>query len=394
MSEKHFVVIGISDSPAPFFAPEAERVIRRGTVFSGGRRHHGIVAPFLPEDAVWIDVTVPLADVFARYALFREIVVFASGDPLFYGYAGTLQREFPDARITVFPSFSALQTLAHRRVLPYAEMVSVSLTGRPWKGLDTALLEDRPLIGVLTDGKKGPDGIAARLLAYGYDNYRMHVGECLGNVSEKVRTLSLQEAAAMRFAAPNCVILQRTEARRRFFGIPENLFRHLDGRSNMITKMPVRLLALSMLDLPGKTVLWDIGFCTGSVSVEARLRFPHLDIVAFERREEAAPLLDENSRRFGAPGILGVTADFMACDLSLYPAPDAVFIGGHGGRLEDMLMRVSDLLLPGGTIVFNAVSSDSCGRFAEAVGRCGRKIAAAHTVSIDSHNPITVLKAV
>ena len=59
-------------------------------------------------------------------------------------------------------------------------MVNASVTGRPWKALDVALLENRPFIGVLTDRKKASFEIASRLLDYGYDNYEMSVGECLG----------------------------------------------------------------------------------------------------------------------------------------------------------------------------------------------------------------------
>lgn len=393
MSEKKFNVIGISDNREQFFTPEILDIISSGKIFSGGRRHHEIVASILPEDAVWIDITAPLESVFERYTEHDEILVFASGDPLFYGYANTLTRIFPNADIIVYPTFNSLQLLAHKMLLPYADMVNVSVTGRPWKGLDVALLENRQLIGVLTDNKKGPKEIASRLLDYGFDNYMMVVGECLGNVSESVTKYSLQEVAGHSFKNPNCVILQMTYLRKRHFGIPENLFAHLEGRSNMITKMPVRLLSLSMLDLDGRSVMWDIGFCTGSVSIEAKLNFPTLDIVSFERRKESRTLLEENCRRFGVPGIEGVIADFMDCDLSHYPTPDAVFIGGHGGRLVDMVNRVYSVLNENGVIVFNSVSEESCKAFKDAVSKCGGKIEQQHRLSLDNHNPITIIKA-
>lgn len=393
MSDKKFIIIGVSDSDKQFFPPEVLSAIKDGKVFSGGKRHHELVSHLLPADAVWIDVTVPLEDIFKQYAPYREIVVFASGDPLFYGFAATLQREFPEAGMVVYPSFNSLQLLAHRMLLPYSDMTNVSVTGRPWKNLDAALISNRKLIGVLTDRKKGPTEIAARMLEYGYGNYIMSVGECLGNTFESVRTLPLTEAVNNEFRSPNCVILQMTEQRKCFFGIPENLFSHLEGRSNMITKMPVRLLSLAMLDLFGKSTMWDIGFCTGSVSIEAKLNFPSLDVIAFERREESRSLLNENCRRFGAPGIEGIITDFMECDLSQYPAPDAVFIGGHGGRLEEMVSRIYHYLRPGGTIVFNSVSDESCRSFINAVENCGHAVKESHLVRIDSHNPITIMKA-
>lgn len=96
----------------------------------------------------------------------------------------------------------------------------------------------------------------------------------------------------------------------------------------MITKMPVRLLSLSLLDLRNRSVMWDVGFCTGSVSIEAKLQFPHLDIVAFEKREAGRQLMETNSRRFGCPGITTVIGDFLDMPLEKFPIPDAVFIGG------------------------------------------------------------------
>lgn len=393
MSERKFIIIGISDSEEQYPAPDVIAAIGKGSVFSGGKRHHELVAHLLPADAQWIDITVPLTDVFERYAGHRNIVVFASGDPLFYGFAVTLQREFPEAELMVYPSFNSLQLLSHRLLLPYSDMVNVSVTGRPWKNLDAALIHNLPLIGVLTDRKKDPAEIASRMLDYGYDNYIMYVGESLGNSQERIRKLSLADAAITDFRLPNCVILKMTQKRERFFGLPEKMFKHLDGRANMITKMPIRLVSLSMLDLYGKSTMWDVGFCTGSVSIEAKLQFPELDIIAFERREESRSLIDENSRRFGTPGIQPVIADFMDLDLTGYPAPDAVFIGGHGGRLTEMMERIFHYLRPGGTVVFNSVSEESCRTFQSAVEKCGREIVETHHIQLDSHNPITIMKA-
>lgn len=127
----------------------------------------------------------------------------------------------------------------------------------------------------------------------------------------------------------------------------------------MITKAPIRLLTLQALELNRRRVFWDIGFCTGSVSIEARLQFPHLAVISFEIRPEGKELMDTNSRRFGAPGITAVTGDFLHTDLTPFARPDAVFIGGHGGHLEEMIEKVKQVLHPEGCIVFNSVSAES-----------------------------------
>ena len=428
-----FVVIGITDNPEPWFMPEVLEIIKNGKVFSGGKRHHEIVAPLLPKDAKWIDITAPLDNVFTQYQSQtsnlkpQTIIVFASGDPLFFGFANTIRRKMPEAEIVVYPTFNALQMLAHRLVMPYHDMRIVSLTGRPWQAFDKALIERAEKIGVLTDREHTPSAIAQRMLDYGYTNYNMSVGEHLGNPSlEKVSTLTLEEAAEHDFDHPNCLILNTNDHKlimnfsqiiisdnscpihgnscsNHIFGIPDSAFVLLDGREKMITKMPVRLLTLQALDLPRRHVLWDIGFCTGSVSIEARLLFPHLQIEAFEIRPECEAIIHENARKFGAPGIDIHIGDFLETDITAIPRPDAVFIGGHGGRLKEIMAKVLTVLAPDGVIVFNSVTSPVVSK---TTGRPGSRqlwdeaCAALHLsqepplqIRLNDYNPIEILKA-
>ena len=416
-----FVVVGITDHPQPWFPPEVLEIIKNGKVFSGGKRHHEIVASLLPADATWIDITVPLDAVFEQYQntprLGRgdggEVVVFASGDPLFFGFANTIKRKMPEAEIVVYPTFNSLQMLAHRLVMPYHDMRIVSLTGRPWQEFDKALIERAEKIGVLTDREHTPSAIAQRMLDYGYTYYNMSVGEHLGNpLLEKVTTLCLEEAAQCDFDHPNCLILNTighapdlwsscpihgNSCSNHIFGIPDSAFVLLDGREKMITKMPIRLLTLQALELPKRHVFWDIGFCTGSVSIEARLQFPHLTICAFEVRPECEPIINENARRFGAPGINIHMGDFLQADISELPAPDAVFIGGHGGRLKDIMAKILSVLADDGVIVFNSVvapkvTTDSRQLWDEACSELGLQQDPPERIQFNDHHPITILK--
>ena len=403
-----FIVIGITDNPKPWFPPEVMDIIKQGRVFSGGKRHHEIVAPILPSDAEWIDVTVPLDAVFDYYySLFTlhyslPIIVFASGDPLFFGFANTIRRKMPEAEMELYPTFNSLQMLAHKLVMPYHDLRVVSLTGRPWPEFDKALIERAEKIGVLTDKEHTPAAIAQRMLDYGYDAYQMSVGEHLGNPSlEKVTTLSLEEASHCDFSMPNCVILDsfihHPSTISHPFGLPDADFALLDGREKMITKMPIRLLTLQTLELPERHVFWDIGFCTGSVSIEARLQFPHLHIEAFEIRPECEAIIQENTRRFGAPGINIHIGDFLETDISSLPHPDAVFIGGHGGRLKEIMAKVLTVLSEDGVIVFNSVVApkvivDSRKLWDEACDELGLQQEPPLHIQLNDNNPITILK--
>ena len=390
-----FQIIGITDAPKPYFPPDVMEIIKQGRLFSGGKRHHEIVAPLLPEGAEWIDITAPLDAVFEQYH--DEVIVFASGDPLFFGFANTIRRKVPDAEIILHPTFNSLQMLAHRMVMPYHDMRIVSLTGRPWPEFDRALIERAPKIGVLTDREHTPAAIACRMLEYGYNYYTMYVGEHLGNPDkERVTTLTLEEATRRNFDYPNCLILCG-HAKARSYGIHENEFALLDGREKMITKSPIRLLTLQALELPEKQVLWDIGFCTGSVSIEARLQFPHLHIEAFEIRPECEALIFENCRRFGAPGINYHIGDFLEADINELPRPDAVFIGGHGGLLKEIMARVLTVLTDDGCIVMNSVTSpmvhtDSHQLFNEACAELGLRQEQPTRIILNDNNPIEILK--
>ena len=412
---QRFTIIGISDNPQPWFPPEVLEIIRQGKVFSGGKRHHEIMTPLLPADAQWVDIIVPLEKVFEEYEKLsivnchcnatlskRElsIIIIASGDPLFFGFANTIKRKMPEAEIVLYPTFNSLQMLAHRLVIPYHDMRIVSLTGRPWPEFDKALIEREHKIGILTDREHTPAAIAQRMMEYGYTYYNMYVGEHLGNPEqEKVTALTLEEASRRDFAHPNCVILcGKTAEHTRPFGIPDANFALLDGREKMITKMPIRLLTLQTLELSKRRVFWDIGVCTGSVSIEARLQFPHLHVEAFEIRPECEAIIHENAQRFGAPGISVHIGDFLDADISALPRPDAVFIGGHGGKLKDIMAKVLTVLTDDGVIVFNSVTSpkvpvNSRQLWDEACKSLSLQQAAPLGIQLNNYNPIEILKA-
>ena len=385
------MIIGLSDSHRQYLQPEAVEHIRSGKVFSGGKRHHELVRHLLPDDAVWIDITVPLDNVFKQYEQYEDIIIFASGDPLFYGFANTIKRLYPEMQMKVLPAFNSLQMLAHRLNMAYQDMRAVSLTGRPWEKFDEALICGEQLIGCLTDRNKTPNAIWKRMLDYGYDNYMMYVGENLGN-EERERISIFEEGN--EYDNPNCIILKRKSLIRQGFGIPDSYFHLLNGRSRMITKMPIRLASIAAMELDRKNSFWDIGFCTGSISIEAKLAFPHLHITAFEIRKEGKELMEANSRKFHAPGINAVIGDFLTADISRLESPEAVFIGGYGGRMKEMLAKVKTVLAADGCIVFNSVSEESRTTFIEATTALGMKPEILHTIKVDDNNPITILRAI
>lgn len=394
---KRFVVIGIPDSDSIVLSDAQLEIVGKCRLFSGGLRHHELVKRFLPEGYRWINITAPVDSALDAYLAAKEnlIVIFASGDPLFHGFANTLCNRLPEDEIEVCPYFNSLQLLAHRFLLPYQKMRVVSLVGHPWPALDKALIEGEEMIGILTDRTHQPDTIARRLLEYGYDNYRAYVGEHIGHERlQRFTACSIEDMAKGEYSMPNNLILIKTTNRPRPFGILDETLQSLEGRAGMMTKRPMRLMTLSMLDLRQKKTLWDVGFCTGSVSVEAKLQIPAIHIEAFEKRIESEELIINNCKRFGTPGINYHIGDFLTTETNELPAPDAVFLGGYGGKMKEVLDKIDTYLLPGGCIVFNSVSEKSLSDFHTFTRKLGYKMEEDMLITVNEFNPIHCLKAV
>ncbi|WP_196889244.1 precorrin-6y C5,15-methyltransferase (decarboxylating) subunit CbiE [Aureivirga sp. CE67] len=389
-----FIIIGIGNKKA-HFSEELKSLFQKSTFFTGGKRHYDLVKDFLPKKQQWIFIKSPMQTLFDSYSEIEEnIIVFASGDPLFYGFANTLKNAFPNAIFEIHPYFSSIHLLANHFHLNKNDLEAVSVHGRDWSELNFAISKQKTLIGVLTDSKNSPNAIAKRLLEYGYSNYKMFIGENIEGETEQFFELDLKSASEKAFANLNCIILQKTENKTTYFGIPDTAFFGLEGRPNMITKMPIRLLSLSLLDISNRKHLWDIGFCTGSISIEAKQQNPNLKISAFEKREECDLILDKNQKKFGVFGIDKYMGDFFEQDLKNIEKPDTIFIGGHGGKLENLLSILNSILPKNGIIVINAVKESSIETFKKSIGNLDFSLEKETTIQVENHNPITLLKAI
>ncbi|WP_109831186.1 precorrin-6y C5,15-methyltransferase (decarboxylating) subunit CbiE [Reichenbachiella versicolor] len=387
-----FYLVGIGNSPKPKVSIDIQNLIDKHNIFSGGKRHYDLVKDLLPKDHNWIEISGSMTELIDKYQSFEEsILIFASGDPLFYGFGNTLKRLLPNARLKTFPYFNSIQLLCHRTQTNYNDLKVTSVHGRDWSALYQALIKDEPLIGVLTDQHKNPATIAKKMIQYGFDHYEMLVGENLEGLTEKIVTGSLQDLSKLDFSALNCVLLKRKQPKARSFGLNDHDFIPLDGRPNMITKMAVRLNTLQACELSEAKVFWDIGSCTGSVAIEAKRHYPHLQITAIEKRKVCGGIIQSNMERFSTPGIDIVIDDFFNLDMRQLTIPDVVFIGGHGNRLAEMIRLIYNLNNET-KFVTNAVLSSTSQVFKDTLSSINRSIRSSK-LKIDDHNEIEILSA-
>ncbi|MCE9888670.1 decarboxylating cobalt-precorrin-6B (C(15))-methyltransferase [Kluyvera intermedia] len=130
----------------------------------------------------------------------------------------------------------------------------------------------------------------------------------------------------------------------------------LRGEKVPMTKEAVRALALSKLELHQARHLIDIGAGTGSVSIEAALQNPTLRITAIERNPAALRLLAENCRHFACDNVRIVEG---VAPLAVEEAADAVFMGGSGGHLCELIDWSLRQLHPGGRLVMTFILQEN-----------------------------------
>jgi precorrin-6Y C5,15-methyltransferase (decarboxylating) len=141
----------------------------------------------------------------------------------------------------------------------------------------------------------------------------------------------------------------------RILGIPDEEFVPCREGRQVITKSEVRAIALSQLGLHHNSTLWDIGSGTGSVAIEAAHLAHTGRVFAIENDSRSLQALEQNCQRFRATNVT-IVAQRAPEALSILPDPDAIFIGGSGGELAQILASSMERLRPDGRIVVNLAS--------------------------------------
>lgn len=342
-------VIGVPPGAAAL-PPDARAAALGCRLLVGAARHLGLVPGFTGEVLPVEGRVMAAVD---RVASTPELsaAFLASGDPGFFGIGATLLRRLPRDDVRLWPAVTSLQLAFARAGESWGEARFASVHGRPLEAL--APLLGAPRIGVLTDEAQGPPAVARLLLDSGWDDYEMVVAENLGLPAERVTRGTPAEITSWRGSALNVVLLLRSASDPRPLGpgLPEDAFSHARG---LITKAEVRAAALAQLRLPRGGVLWDVGAGSGSVAVEACLLAPGLRAYAVEKTAEGQAHLAANRRRFRAAGLVPVAGAAPEALVGL-PAPDAVFVGGSGGALGEVLDASWAALRAPGSLVVAAV---------------------------------------
>lgn len=361
-SAANVVVVGIGDNGADSLSRDALRRVEDAELLLGGERQ---LSFFANHPADKLTIRDNLKEIAARLQNeTRRVVVLASGDPLFYGIAGYLATKIGRDRLEVLPNISSMQLAFARIKESWHDAALVSCHAKPVEdALD--VIRDAKKVGIFTDNQNTPARIARELLKAGIGGFLAHVCENLGGDDERVSSWTLEELAERSFSPLNVLVLTKraemppSQGREWTIGIPEEAFYQRQPLKGLITKTEVRVLSLAKMRLRPGNVVWDVGAGSGSVSIEAALL--GAKVWAIEKNKEDCEIIRRNIEKFDAPQITVVHGVAPAALFDL-PTPDAVFIGGSGGEMSEIIRLCRERLAPGGRLVINVATLENLGQ--------------------------------
>ncbi len=361
MAQQKIYLVGAGITGWEGFTSKALEIIGKADVMIGHQRHLDIFPDFTGEKRV-LGALSELMD-FLK-ASDQRVVVLASGDPNFFGVSRFLLRNLPKDSVEIFPNVTSMQYAFARIKEPWDDGIFVSVHGRGMHpAIDKIIASEKAC--VLTDKVNTPSAIASELIDRGAEGYEAWLCEDLGMPTEKFTKTTVRGLLEISASELNILILIRTyEAnlvQYPLIGIDDDEF-HTSKK--LITKQEVRAVTLAKLQLQDDLVLWDIGAGSCSVSIEASNLMPNGRIFAVERNQQCIGFITENLKKFCARNIKLIEA-FAPDGLDDLPDPDRVFIGGAGGKLDEIIDMISLRLKPEGVVVINAVTLDTLTRAVE-----------------------------
>ena len=265
----------------------------------------------------------------------HEACALFSGDSGFYSGARLLLPLLPEkSEWRILPGISSLQLLAARLGEPWQNWRLCSAHGVDCDPVWEVCHGQK--VFFLTGGKLGPAELCGMLTEAGLGRLSVAVGEELGSPEERITRGSAGELSKTAFSPLSCMLAEAAPRRQpRTPGLPDSEFERTEKVP--MTKQEVRAAALAKLGAGAEDICWDIGTGTGSVAVELALQARA--VWAVEQNREALRIAERNREKHGAWN-LHLKEGRAPEALEGLPKPDAVFVGGSGGRLEEILRTI------------------------------------------------------
>ena len=382
-------LIGILDDGWAGLSETARQRLAAADIVIGAGRTLELVRHHLSASATLKDMDGALGQVGGWILAARDagqtVAALATGDPLCHGIASWLTGKLGRDCFDILPAVSTLQLAFARFKTPWQEIRIATchsadagewfVGATPTHGLYKLMrsIARHPRVALFTGPENTPARLARALITAGYDEDATLSVACrllLGD-EQVFAGLSPAEAATMEFPQPNVVLVERAaDAPRPSFGLDDLAYIQRSPEKGLITKQEARALSLAKLRLAPDAIVWDIGAGSGSVGLECAQLAPSGHVWAIEKNEGDAANARANAERFRI-GNYTLCEGKAPAHLDTWPDPDAVFIGGSGGELAELIALILSRLKPGGRLVMNFVTLENLATATATLKECG-----------------------
>jgi precorrin-6Y C5,15-methyltransferase (decarboxylating) len=360
-------IVGLSDDGLAGLSNQARAAIETASVVIGSQQLLDLIDDSSSKGvAIGGDLTELTATLEQHQG--KEIVLLSSGDPLFYGTARFLCDTFGKESFDVVPHVSSMQ-LAFARIKESWD--EAYLTNLATQTIDKAAEKIRSAekVGIFTSEAISPTELARYLLNRGLHYFTVYVCENLGSPDERVTKGSLQDIADQTFSNLNVVILIRKTGvpdqasdmtTCRMFGNPDEFFLQSQPKRGLLTPSEVRAIAISEMELRSDSIIWDVGAGSGSVTIESAQVAHRGMAYGIEMDIDDYNLLVENAQRFGVGNVVPIHGEAPDAWRGL-PDPDAIFVGGTGRAIGQIVELAFKRLRTGGCLVASVADLENFG---------------------------------
>lgn len=343
-----FFIVGCGVGSS-FLTEEAKKIIHECDVVVSTPR----IAQFVKENDIIIKPYGTLLDTAIR-AEGEKTAVLVSGDSGFFSAARIFKdklSEFGEVRLVC--GISSMQYFFSKIGISYEDCVFESCHGR--KTSVVGLVSYNKKVFLLTGGDGcGCSDILDELYGCGLGDVIVYIGERLSFEGEKITDGRASELRGGCYDELSVMFFFNENACDKDLPFNDSDFL----RSGIpMTKEEVRWISVNKLNIKPNFICYDIGSGTGSVSLEMAKKANRGIVYGVDKKAEAVNLLRENIKRLGCHNIYAVEGDAVN-KIKDFPAPDAVFIGGSGGKLREILNSVFEKN-KNSRIVVNAVSLET-----------------------------------
>ncbi len=356
---RHIQLIGIGPGDNELMTIQAKRCIENADLLLGASRMVEAVSHLTSPSVTKVTEYQPSAilSYIKEHPFFKNIVVLYSGDVGFYSGAKQLEQGLaglPEYQYERINGISSPVYFLSRLGKPWDNVRMISMHGKTENVI--AYVQRNQNVVVLLGGTDSVSNLAEQFLVNQLSHVRMTIGENLSYPEELIRSGKPEEWIGKNCDSLAIALIENDTAKSYIVthGMPDAQFIR---EKVPMTKMEIRSISLSKLQLTKDAVIYDIGAGTGSIAIEAARHAPEGMVYAIEKEQDARELIQENQHQFGVTNVTVIAGKAPACFAEL-PMPTHAFIGGSGGEMEQILT----LLLhknPKIRIVINVIALDT-----------------------------------